>query len=150
MFKILLFLTFRIEKRGNMKDPQLKFWTTSPNIFLVAATNSGNVVGCISYIHLNSTTVELCRIYVDEEFRRLGIGQKLVKTILEIAEEKGYKMVLVSTPNARLDARKLIEKMNFQFLGVIPFKNKNMLYYNTFLMILAGLETLKFKIEINK
>ena len=90
-----------------MKDPQLKSWTTLPNILLVATTDSGKVVGCIAYKQVNLDTVELGRNSVDKEFRRLGIGQKLLRTILKTAKDNGYETVLVSTSMAQLGARKL-------------------------------------------
>ena len=103
-----------------MKDPELKSWTTLPNIFLVATTDSGKVVGCIAYKQINLDTVRLGRNSVDKEFRRLGIGQKLVQTVLETAKDNGYETVLVSTSIAQLHAKKLYEKMNFEFVCFKP------------------------------
>ena len=47
-----------------MKDKTLKFWTTPPNVFLVAtAPILPNVIlGCISYQEINPTTVEMNRL----------------------------------------------------------------------------------------
>ena len=40
-----------------MKDPDLKFWTTKPNVFLVAVQEeTKKVVGCISYREIDSDT----------------------------------------------------------------------------------------------
>ena len=129
-----------------MKDPELKSWTTLPNIFLVATTDSGKVVGCIAYKQINLDTVRLGRNSVDKEFRRLGIGQKLVQTILKTAKENGYKMVMASTSMAQLDAKKLYEKMNFELLFAIPLK----VWGGQILTYLTGLKSLQYKIEINE
>ena len=40
-----------------MKDPDLKFWTTKPNVFLIAVhKETKKVVGCISYREIDSDT----------------------------------------------------------------------------------------------
>ena len=127
-----------------MKDPQLKSWTTLPNIFLVATTDSGKVVGCIAYKQVNLDTVELGRISVDKEFRRLGIGQKLLRTILKTAKDNGYETVLVSTSIAQLHAQKLYEKMNFEFVCSKPSQLHPIFTY------LTGLKALEYKIQVNK
>ena len=123
----------------------VKHWTTLPNIFLVATADSGKVVGCIAYKQINLDTVRLGRNSVDKEFRQLGIGQKLVQTVLETATDNGYKTVLVSTSMAQLGARKLYEKMNFEYLCAVPLKTGYPIFTN-----LTGLKSLEFKIEINE
>ena len=41
----------------DMKDPELKFWTTKPNVFLIAVhEETKKVVGCISYREIASDT----------------------------------------------------------------------------------------------
>ena len=62
-----------------MRDPALEFWTTPPNVFLVATNTSGMVVGCISYRIITPDTVEMHRLTVDSKSRGLGIGRKLVQ-----------------------------------------------------------------------
>ena len=123
-----------------MKDPQLKSWTTLPNIFLVATTDSGKVVGCIAYKQVNLDTVELGRNSVDKEFRRLGIGQKLLRTILKTAKDNGYETVLVSTSIAQLHAQKLYEKMNFEFDCFKPS------LFHPIFTYLTGLKAVEYKI----
>ena len=54
-----LFLRFfcRDHLLTDMKDSHLKFWTTNPNVFLVAITEeSKKVVGCISYREISPNT----------------------------------------------------------------------------------------------
>ena len=123
-----------------MKDPQLKSWTTLPNIFLVATTDSGKVVGCIAYKQVNLDTVELGRNSVDKEFRQLGIGQKLLRTVLKTAKDNGYETVLVSTSIAQLHAQKLYEKMNFEFVCFKPS------LFHPIFTYLTGLKAIEYKI----
>ena len=97
-----------------MKDRELKYWTTDPNVFLVAQTESGRVVGCISYKQISPNTVEMHRLSVDFLFRKQGIGQILLEKLINTAKENGYDTVYLETwPRP---AQNLYEKMKFQFL----------------------------------
>ena len=52
-----MFFTFRHYLSTDMKDPDLKFWTTKPNVFLIAVhKETKKVVGCISYREIDSDT----------------------------------------------------------------------------------------------
>ena len=61
-------------------DPELKLWTNYPDLFWVATTKTGKVVGSIGQKHIDSDTVNMHRFCVDNEFQKFGIGQKLVQT----------------------------------------------------------------------
>ena len=111
-----LIQNFRTHLNSDMKDQELKFWTTKPNVFLVATTDSGKIVGCISYRQINTDTVEMHRLAVDGEFRKLSIGQKLVQALIDTAKENGYDVLYLETSNAQMNARRLYERMNFKFL----------------------------------
>ena len=70
-----------------MKDVELKYWTTQPNLFLVAETESGRIVGCISYRQITPNTVEMHRLSVHSNYRKLGIGRKLLETLINIGNK---------------------------------------------------------------
>ena len=108
-----------------MKDTELKSWTTKPNVFLVAKTSKGKIVGCIAYKQNTEDTVEMFRASVDEEFRGLKIGQKLVRELEKVAKENGYKKMYLITGCAQIPAMKLYEKLGFQFHANLdlPFNN---------------------------
>ena len=105
----------------DMKDPELKFWTTSPNIFLVALTeDSQKVVGCISYRKIASDTVEMHRTAVDMNSQGLGIGKKLVHALEERAKSEGFLHMYLETSTPQVAAWKMYEKCGFQFLRYLP------------------------------
>ena len=63
-----------------MKDKELKYWTKPPNKFWVAKSKeSGRILGCASYKEISPSTVSLCRVAVDQNFRGLKIGENLLK-----------------------------------------------------------------------
>ena len=99
----------------DMKDTKLKFWTSPPNVFLVAKMN-GRVVGCGSYQQIGPDTVEMNRIAVDSNRRGQRIGRKLVEALNNTAKNQGYTTMYVETSNAQIDATKMYEKMGFAWL----------------------------------
>ena len=95
-------------------DPELKLWTNYPDLFWVATTKTGKVVGSIGQKHIDSDTVNMHRFCVDNEFQKFGIGQKLVQTLVDTARENGYSTVTCYTGTANLGARKIYEKNDFE------------------------------------
>ena len=67
-----------------MNDKQLEFWTKPPNVFMVATTLIGKIVGCISYKQMTSDTVQMHRLRVDEKYRGQRIGRKLIQASLDV------------------------------------------------------------------
>ena len=56
---------------GDMKDPELNFWCTYPNTFLVATSleNDNVVLGFVGCKKVSETTMELNRLTVLPEAR---------------------------------------------------------------------------------
>ena len=99
---------------SDLADKALKYWTTSPNVFLVATSPStGKVLGCTSYRQIAEDTVQMHSLSVDLGARRQGIGWKLVQGLVDIGRENGYKLLYLETTSAQLDAIKLYNRMNF-------------------------------------
>ena len=101
-----------------MADKSLKFWTESPNVFLVAiSSRSQLVLGSIAYEQITSDTIELGRLSVDPKNRGLGIGWKLTQHLINTARENGYKKLYVETTSPQFEAINLYRKFNFTSLG---------------------------------
>ena len=95
-------------------DPEQKLWTNYPDLFWVATTKTGKVVGSIGQKHIDSDTVDMHRFCVDNEFQKFGIGQKLVQTLVDTGRENGYSTVTCHTNSANLAAQKVYEKHDFE------------------------------------
>ena len=108
----------------DMKDEALRKWTDKPNVFLVAKIRD-QVVGCIAYKKIAEDTVEMYRASVDEDFRGLKIGEKLVNELLNYAKSEGYQKMYLITGCAQVPAIKLYQKLGFQFVEnlKLPFNN---------------------------
>ena len=98
----------------DMADKALTFWTTPPNVFLVATSSSTKqVLGCISYRKIAEDTVEMHRLAADSKARGLGVGLKLVKALFETAKENGFKKLYLETSSPQLAAINIYDRMNF-------------------------------------
>ena len=79
----------------------IKDFGTQPGDLSVAAEQNGQIVGVAwtriipAYGHIDSETPELA-ISILPEFRSYGIGTKLMKKLLEVLRENGYKRTSLS------------------------------------------------------
>jgi GNAT superfamily N-acetyltransferase len=79
-------------------------------------TNDNNqIIGTIAIRNLKQfeSTCELKRMYVVREFRRLGIGQKMLETAIDFAKNFGYKRVILDSSKYLDEARTLYLKNDF-------------------------------------
>ena len=73
-------------------------------------------------------------IVVDPEFRRKGVGLKLIKTAIEYLKKKNLQTVELWVGDENIPARKLYEKVGFKYGG----------QYNYWVRMAAELEKLVF------
>ncbi|NMC06825.1 MAG: GNAT family N-acetyltransferase, partial [Candidatus Lokiarchaeota archaeon] len=64
---------------------------------LVIARVDGKVAGCVAVKKIDDKICEMKRLYVKPEFRGKKAGIALVKHIIEIARELGYKAMRLDT-----------------------------------------------------
>ena len=82
------------------------------NIYLKAETD-GQIVGYCG-IWTSFESADLCNIAVKKEFRKAGLGQKL----LEAAAAKGVERILLEVRQSNKAAIRLYEKNGFQTIGL--------------------------------
>lgn len=63
---------------------------------------------------IDSNTVEIKNIAVDTVFQGQGIGQKLLKDVINLAKEKGFKKILIGTGDAGIMQLYLYQKVGFE------------------------------------
>ena len=120
---------FRKALATDLYDPELEYWTTNPNIMLVAKSNkTGKVLGMISYRQISHDTVEMHRLAVDLTKREFGIGKKLIMKLEEKAVEENFTYMYLETTNVEKGPWKMYEKYGYQFLR---FKNFNVPFLQT-------------------
>lgn len=79
-----------------LQDPLKKYG--EPKGCLLLAYFNDEPAGCIALQPLKQPGVcEMKRLYVRNRFRKRGIGDTLVKMLLEEAKEKGYEKMVLDT-----------------------------------------------------
>ena len=95
-----------------IQNPLDKYTHKGGALFL--AIMEGKPAGCIAYQPLNEETVcEMKRMFVPPAFRGQGIGERLALKALEIAEQRGYKKMVLDTLERLQPAIRLYEKLGF-------------------------------------
>ena len=104
----------------DMKDRELKFWTTPPNAYLLAKVND-TVVGMVSFQHINEQMAELNRMAVHIQYRRLGIAKMLTEDLIQLLKKQGYKKVVATTTSNQVGAHRFYENLGFVNTRIIYF-----------------------------
>ena len=74
-----------------------------PSGRLLIARVGGEVAGCIALRRQDESVCEMKRLYLRPNFRRKGLGGKMVETILTEAKQIGYSRMRLDTLPGRMD-----------------------------------------------
>ncbi|KAJ1211782.1 hypothetical protein NDU88_007136 [Pleurodeles waltl] len=96
-------------QQAYMRKEGCYFWVVELNAEVV-----GMVAAAPPYNASDSFTVELKRLSVKKECRRLGIATALCKTVLNFAKDEGYKSVMLETSTMQLASIRLYEGIGFR------------------------------------
>jgi len=84
------------------------------------AVDNNKVVGTIALSDHGGGRGCLRRFYVAKEFRRRGLGGKLLSALLEFARDNKYKEILLSTQETWVAANNFYNKNGFKKVRSIP------------------------------
>ena len=82
-------------------------------VFEVIENNEGKIVGTVGLFPLDETTIELRKMYFAPEVRGRGLGQKLLREMIEKARNFGYLRVYLETASVLKQAVHIYEKAGF-------------------------------------
>lgn len=89
----------------------------APRGALLVATVDGAFAGCCAMRPVDSVdyanACEMKRLYVRNNFRRLGVGRLLAEGILDFARLAGYRCILLDTLDDMESARALYDELGF-------------------------------------
>jgi putative acetyltransferase len=91
-----------------------------PRGMLLLAGSQGAAVGCIALRPLPAggaapdATAEVKRLYVRPEARGMGLGRRLVQTVIDGARALGYRELKLDTLDRMADARALYADLGFR------------------------------------
>ena len=127
---------------GDLRDTELEYWTKPPNKFFVAKSReSGKVLGCASYKKLSPNTISFCRLAVDQDFRGLKIGEKILLSAIESARKSGFNTMYLTSSETQSAGHHLYKKHGFKYLNDVP--NEPQVFGISF-EHLAGIKELAF------
>lgn len=98
--------------KQKIRSSDMTFWSARLN---------GNVMGCGALKQIDEVSAELKSMKTDPSYLRRGVAESLLKEILLVAEQRGYKSIYLETGSnqAFLPAVKLYQKYGFVECG--PF-----------------------------
>lgn len=88
--------------------------TTDSKRPIVVALDDDRVVGSVYLYALSSHEGEIKRLYVRDEYRGLGLGRRLMETLIEIAERGGYSTLRLDTAPFMNSAQNLYRELGFE------------------------------------
>jgi ribosomal protein S18 acetylase RimI-like enzyme len=99
---------FLAEKQHSSPPPSPPSGTTTlPNA-------KATVLGCVALRMIDGNTCELKRLYVRSDARGLGVGNSLVKAVIEEAQRLQYRRILLDTLPTMKSALALYYKFGFE------------------------------------
>jgi ribosomal protein S18 acetylase RimI-like enzyme len=108
-------------ERAYMRPPGNHFW--------VAEADGGDLVGMIGVQHYDEAVGEIRRLRVRQDYRRRGIGTRLVEAALKWCQTHNYLKVTLDTFMDREPAIKLFEKFHFKHSKTRSVNGKELLYF---------------------
>ena len=82
-------------------------------VFNVIENDQGKIVGTVGLYPLDELTIELRKMYFAPEARGNGLGQKLLREMIEKARNLGYLRVYLETASVLKQAVHIYEKAGF-------------------------------------
>jgi N-acetylglutamate synthase-like GNAT family acetyltransferase len=85
-------------------------------LYLVAEIeqdSQSKIIGTVALKHKSKNTVELKRVYLDQEYRGKGVAQSLFDRCLGFAQGKGYKKIIFSTYPIMSNVQTFLRKNGF-------------------------------------
>ncbi len=79
----------------------------------VVLSREGRVIGFVGLLPIDSTRIELKRLYLVRDERGKGLGRYLLSMALNFSKEKGYRTIQLETSSKFKEAVALYEKNGF-------------------------------------
>ncbi|WP_343670402.1 GNAT family N-acetyltransferase [Chitinophaga sp.] len=87
---------------------------------IIFAAAEDEIIGTVALKPIDAESAEMTKLAVDEKFQGYKIGWRLVKEIMRLAEEQGYKKVVLYSNTILVPALNMYEKFGFREIPVEP------------------------------
>lgn len=92
---------------------------------VLIAKQNGNIVGFVEYRHRRDEQTTLYTIAIIQEYRGLGVGRKLVQSLITEAEECNKNFISLKCPES-LAANQFYEALGFQLQEIETGKRRRL------------------------
>ncbi len=92
-----------------------------PDGCLLLAVYENQAAGCVALRRLDGKTCEMKRLYVLPQRRKLGVGKRLVETVIEEARRLGYARMRLDTLSSMTQAQMLYKSLGFEEIAPYCF-----------------------------
>ncbi len=116
-----MYLNFHPEDRclglPPVSKPAIETWVDFilDSGFSLVAECDGKIVGHVAIIPAGNGTGELC-IFILRGYQNMGLGQRMMKEIIEMAKEKGFRGIFLTTSRCNVRAIHVFKKMGFKVI----------------------------------
>lgn len=87
--------------------------------YYLFAFSNDKLIGFMEYEYQNADKIELKYIYIDERYRHLGYGEKLLTRLLDTIDSYACERIVLTTCGSFIPAMKLYTKLGFKPTSVI-------------------------------
>lgn len=92
---------------------------------ILIAKRNGNIIGFVEYRHRRDDQTTLYNIAVFPEYRRLGVGRKLVQSLVTEARKRNKQYISLKCPED-LTANQFYEVLGFHLQEIEPGKHRRL------------------------
>ncbi len=90
---------------SSFKKEQGKFWVYEKR---------NKIIGCMGYIPSNKNYIEIHKLYIDKNFRNMGLAKKLIRRVEDIAVKGNFKFISLWTDTRFKEAHATYKKLNYE------------------------------------
>jgi len=86
------------------------------DIYILDRNNA--IIAVCALQTIDADTTEIRNIAVDTAFQGQGIGQEMLKEVIHLAKEKGFKRMLIGTGDAGIKQLYIYQKVGFEMFEI--------------------------------
>ena len=104
---------FEVQERVRDDVINLRQRATDESWTIFIAKLGDELAGCIVVRPVDDEACELKRLFVVPHLQRAGLGRALCQKAIEIAQERGFKRIILDTADLQVEAVGLFEDLGF-------------------------------------
>jgi len=114
-----------LDGSSNVSLERIREVLADAHAVLMTAQDEGRIVGMATLYILPTTEKRIARVddvVVLAEYRGQGLGERLMRAVIDVAKERGVSSLHLTSRPARVAAQKLYEKVGFKKRATDAFK----------------------------